>query len=192
MPSITTADLAMLVGQVTAMDPAADDGERIDRIRHFEQLKAALSAAQMATAVEFAESRKTADAERGVPAVRRGRSAAAEIGLARRINGAAAVVGKGADFQKRCAGIGADIHELPDRRNPIQEPENLCLERGPDIDEPLIVAPEHGNAKFAFPDVVRNRQRQMAKQPQSAKSPDIVVTPVHNPSLGRRILSEQS
>lgn len=86
MAGFATAELAAMLEQVATMTPARDDADRIDRIRHFEQLKAALAAAQMTTAVELADSRRASDAALGVPVARQGRSVAGEIALARRIS----------------------------------------------------------------------------------------------------------
>lgn len=99
MAPLTTTDLADLVGKITALAPATGDAERIDRIRHFEQLKAAVSAAQMSVAVELAESRHAASANTASRASdgrardRRAeieRGVAAEVALARRVSPAQA------------------------------------------------------------------------------------------------------
>ncbi|WP_375504295.1 hypothetical protein [uncultured Jatrophihabitans sp.] len=81
-----TADLASLVAAVGSMAPAAGDGDRIERIRHFEQLKSACAAAQAAETAAFVVSQKAAQAVAGVPAARQGRGVAAQVALARRIS----------------------------------------------------------------------------------------------------------
>lgn len=58
--------------------------ERIDLIAGAEQLKGALAAVQARVSCAFDEAQRAAEAERGVPAGRRGRDVAAQIALARR------------------------------------------------------------------------------------------------------------
>jgi hypothetical protein len=83
---LTTTDLAGLIASIGAMAPAVDDSDRIERLRHFEALKSAISAAQATIAVEFDLSQRHVQAIAGVPAERRGRGVAAQIGLARRVS----------------------------------------------------------------------------------------------------------
>ncbi|MBE7190639.1 MAG: DUF222 domain-containing protein [Jatrophihabitans endophyticus] len=68
------------------MTASRDDVERIDRIRHFEQLKAAIAAAQAAETAAFAASQRAAHAAQGVPAGRRDRGIAGQVALARRMS----------------------------------------------------------------------------------------------------------
>jgi hypothetical protein len=63
---------------------AADDAARLQLIRELERLKCAAAAAQAVLAVRFDDSQRAEQAERGVPADRRGRGVAAQIALARR------------------------------------------------------------------------------------------------------------
>jgi len=58
--------------------------ERIERIRVYEELKAALAAAQAREAVAFEASRRAEREVAGVPEARRGQGIASEIALARR------------------------------------------------------------------------------------------------------------
>jgi len=60
------------------------EGENIDRIRALEELKAVCAAAQARETAAFDETRRDAEAARGVPAKDRGRGVAGEIALARR------------------------------------------------------------------------------------------------------------
>ena len=88
---IPTAELPALMAGLAAPSPAADDAERIARIRHFEQLKAALTAAQAREMAEFAASQTSAlqgeDSgllSQKMRAQRAEQSIAHQIGLARR------------------------------------------------------------------------------------------------------------
>jgi hypothetical protein len=69
-----------------ALPPAADDSERIDRIRLLEELKCAAAAAQAKETVEFASSQRADQVAAGMPAERVGRGIAAQVGLAKRIS----------------------------------------------------------------------------------------------------------
>ena len=80
----TTAELAELVAAVTSMAPAVDDADRIERIRQFEVLKAAVAAAQIDETAALAASQRATQAIAGVPTSRKGRGVAGQIGLARR------------------------------------------------------------------------------------------------------------
>ena len=66
------------------VDPVAGESALVDGIAALERLKAAAAARQARLAVALDTARRAAEAERGVPAVRRGRGVAAEVALARR------------------------------------------------------------------------------------------------------------
>jgi hypothetical protein len=68
------------------MCPAGDEAEAIDRIRALEQLKAACAAAQVRETAALDTRRRTDEAARGIPAEKRCRGLAAEIGLARGVS----------------------------------------------------------------------------------------------------------
>ena len=72
--------------ELSDLDQEISDRERIDRIRHLEELKSVLAAAQARETAAFVASHQAAQARRGVPADRVGRCVAAQIGLARRIS----------------------------------------------------------------------------------------------------------
>lgn len=63
---------------------AETEGEAFERIRAYEELKAALAGAQARETVRARELREAAETERGVPAERRCRGFASEVALARR------------------------------------------------------------------------------------------------------------
>ncbi|WP_156222709.1 HNH endonuclease [Pseudactinotalea suaedae] len=69
---------------LVADDSADTDSELVDLISGLEDLVAAAAALQARAAVELDRERRAQEAERGVPAARRGRGVAAEIGLAAR------------------------------------------------------------------------------------------------------------
>jgi Domain of unknown function (DUF222)/HNH endonuclease len=80
-------DAVVVMGWAAALPRLArevDDAERVDQLRALEVLKSAAEAAQAQIAVDLDASRRAAEAGEGVPAVRRGRGVAGEIGLARR------------------------------------------------------------------------------------------------------------
>jgi len=77
--------LTGMVAELATLPFCADDGERIDRIVELDKIVAAGSAAQMALMVEFADSQVAAQVAAGVPAARRGRGVADQIGLARKV-----------------------------------------------------------------------------------------------------------
>ncbi len=70
--------------ELAGMDQDVSEGVRIDRITAMEELKGALAAAQALETEAFVASHKEARAAAGVPAERRGRGLAKEIGLARK------------------------------------------------------------------------------------------------------------
>ncbi|SDR17283.1 HNH endonuclease [Arthrobacter crystallopoietes] len=73
-----------MILELANMDPDVSEGVRIDRIAALEELKAASAAGQARETEAFAASRREARAAAGVPAERRGRGLAKEIGLARK------------------------------------------------------------------------------------------------------------
>jgi hypothetical protein len=81
-----TAQLRELLAAVGGASPARDDAERIDRVRLFEELKAAIEAAQAGEAVAFDRSQRAAQAVAGEPPARQGRGVAAQLGLALRVS----------------------------------------------------------------------------------------------------------
>src|SRR4051794_19362729 len=83
--ALSTDELANLLTRLAAASPAVDDAERIARIRHFEELKAALVAAQAREIAQFAASQKAELAgQQQVRVERAEQSIAAQLGLARR------------------------------------------------------------------------------------------------------------
>ena len=81
--TLALAGVAELIGSLA---PAVDDADRIERVRLFEELKAAVAAAQARETAAFAVSQQAAQAVAGVPVARQGRGVAAQIGLARRVS----------------------------------------------------------------------------------------------------------
>jgi 5-methylcytosine-specific restriction endonuclease McrA len=79
-------DLAELVSALRRLPAAADDSERIDRIRQLEELKAVAAALQVRETAEFVAGQRAEQAAAGVPVSQRGRGIAAQIALARRIS----------------------------------------------------------------------------------------------------------
>ncbi|AUI51715.1 HNH endonuclease [Arthrobacter crystallopoietes] len=73
-----------MILELANMDQDVSEGVRIDRITALEELKAAASAGQARETEAFVASRREARAAAGVPAERRGRGLAKEIGLARK------------------------------------------------------------------------------------------------------------
>ena len=57
--AISTDELSRLMTRLAAPSPAAGDAERIDRIRHLEQLKPPIAAAQAREIAAFAAPRPT-------------------------------------------------------------------------------------------------------------------------------------
>ena len=89
MEAVSTDELRQLVSRLSvdaslSAEPGLADAERIDRIRLFEQLKAAAAAAQAVTARDFDRSQRAAQAVAGVPSARQGRGVPAQLALARR------------------------------------------------------------------------------------------------------------
>ena len=82
----STAELQSLLLAVGGESPARDDAERIDRIRLFEELKAAFEAAQAREAVAFDRSQRAAQAVAGEPPSRQGRGIADQVALALRVS----------------------------------------------------------------------------------------------------------
>ena len=82
----STVQLQDLLRSLAGASPAVEDGERIDRLRLFEQLKAAVEAAQAREAVAFDRSQRAAQAVAGEPAARQGRGVASQVGLALRVS----------------------------------------------------------------------------------------------------------
>ncbi|MBE7190031.1 MAG: hypothetical protein INR67_17210, partial [Jatrophihabitans endophyticus] len=68
-----SAELDGVLTTVRSLAPAADDAERIERIRQFEVLKSAIAAAQLAEAAAFDTAQRTAAAVAGQPPARQGR-----------------------------------------------------------------------------------------------------------------------
>ena len=87
--SLTTGELLRLREALTANatgSPAIDDADRIERVRLFEEIKAAAAAAQAAEAVAFDVSQRAGQASRGGAAPRQGRGVASQLALARRVS----------------------------------------------------------------------------------------------------------
>jgi len=70
--------------ELMAVDPGADEAALIEHIAEMERVKSAAAAKQARAAATLDTVRRTAEAEAGVPAARRGRGLANEIALARR------------------------------------------------------------------------------------------------------------
>ena len=73
---LTTSELLRLRQALTANatgSPAANDADRIERVRLFEEIKAAAAAAQAVEAVAFDSSQRAGQAAAGVPSSRQGR-----------------------------------------------------------------------------------------------------------------------
>jgi Domain of unknown function (DUF222)/HNH endonuclease len=83
-PGSSTTDLAAMAGVLERLGPAADDAERIDRIRLLEELKSVVCAAQAKETVSFAASQKGAQVDAGVRAKDVGKGVAAQVALAKR------------------------------------------------------------------------------------------------------------
>lgn len=91
--------------QLGEVDADASEAELIARIAKLEQLKSAAAAGQARQAAALDAKRRSAEAERGVPAAKRGRGVASEIALARRDSPARG--GRHLGFAK------ALVHEMP-------------------------------------------------------------------------------
>src|SRR4051812_41767074 len=83
-PCLSTAELGGWVGALGALEPAADDRERIDRIRMLEEGKAAACAAQASETVAFTASQRDAHVAAGMPARDVGKGIRHQVALARR------------------------------------------------------------------------------------------------------------
>ena len=66
------------------VDPDADESALVERVAELERLKSAVAAGQARNTAALDQKRLAAEAERGVPAARRGRGLASEVALARR------------------------------------------------------------------------------------------------------------
>ncbi len=82
--ALTSDEVAAFLERLPALDIAVPDAERIEVIGLLESIKAAAAGAQARVAVAFADSQQAARAAEGVPARRRDRGVAAQVGLARR------------------------------------------------------------------------------------------------------------
>ncbi len=71
---------------VAALAPATVEGENLGRITVLESVKNVCAAAQARETVAFDETRREAEAGRGVPAKERGKGVASEVALARRLS----------------------------------------------------------------------------------------------------------
>lgn len=86
MSSQTTDDVGQLVLALTSMGVSADDAERIDRLRLFEELKSAAAAAQLIEGAAFDVSQRAGQAVAGEPVSRQGRGVAAQVALSMRVS----------------------------------------------------------------------------------------------------------
>src|SRR5699024_9755125 len=83
-PAPSYDDLSGLLSRLAAVpDDCPDEPAIIDRVRAMEKLKGGRAAAQARLTARLDEERRVDEAERGVPADRRGRGLAAEVALAR-------------------------------------------------------------------------------------------------------------
>ena len=83
---MNTRDLKLFRDAVIALGPAADDADRIERVRLLEEIKCAVAAAQALEAVAFERSQRAAQVAAGVPTARQGRGIASQLGLAMRVS----------------------------------------------------------------------------------------------------------
>ena len=81
---MTTEQLGELVSALGSLSPAADDRERIDRIRVLEAIKGACAAAQARETVAFKASQRQEQEDAGIPAREVGRGIGHQVALARR------------------------------------------------------------------------------------------------------------
>lgn len=84
VPRSMVEQVRALVATVQTLPPAHDNSERVELLRLLEELKATASAVQMRTAVDFDAQVRDEERAAGVPAARRGRGVAAQLGLAMR------------------------------------------------------------------------------------------------------------
>lgn len=82
--SVAAGSIPDVFESVFDIDPAAGEAELRAEVERFERLKAAAAAAQARATALWAAKRRAAEAVAGVPAAKRGRGLAAEVGLARR------------------------------------------------------------------------------------------------------------
>ncbi len=87
---LTTDELRCLRDRLAIDDDSLDAAEAIERVRLFEEIKAATVAAQAKTAVHFEVAERARLAGEGVPAKRQGRGVASQVALARRVGPAQA------------------------------------------------------------------------------------------------------
>ena len=103
---VTVQELELLLLRLALPSPAADDCERIDRIRAMERAKHALAAAQARESADFEVSQLEEQARLGVPPSERGRGIGAQIALAR---------GESSYRGSRHLGLAkALVHDLPE------------------------------------------------------------------------------
>jgi hypothetical protein len=81
--SVGSVSLEHMFDDLLAVDPDADEAALADHVTALEQLKSAAAAAQARTIAQWDRKRRAAEAERGVPATKRGRGLASEVALAR-------------------------------------------------------------------------------------------------------------
>ncbi len=86
MFDIPAAALASMLGALSSLPEAADNSERIDRIRMLEQLKGAVAAAQARETAAFAAARRAEHAALGTKPEHVNRDIAGQVALARRIS----------------------------------------------------------------------------------------------------------
>ncbi len=103
--SEATSSIESMFDLLTDLDPSTGESALVEGIAALERLKAAAAARQARLAVALDVARRAAEADRGVPAVRRGRGVAAEVALARRDSPARG--GRHLGFAK------ALVHEMP-------------------------------------------------------------------------------
>ena len=82
--SEATSSIENMFDSLIDLDLVTGESALVEGIAALERLKAAAAARQARLAVALDVARRAADADRGVPAVRRGRGVAAEVALARR------------------------------------------------------------------------------------------------------------
>ncbi len=83
-PATAGPDLRAITAALAELGEGMADAERVDTIRHAEELICAAQALQARLSVDLDTSVRSAAAERGVPAARRGRGVAHQVALARR------------------------------------------------------------------------------------------------------------
>jgi hypothetical protein len=93
------------LGELTAVDPHADEAALIAQIDELERVKSAAAAGQARAAAALDQRRRAEEAAAGVPAAQRGRGVASEIGLARRDSPARG--------NRHLSVASALVHEMP-------------------------------------------------------------------------------